>query len=230
MGRKKVGAFSRDQILKTIGDDKDPKDLSKKVSTKIKSKRSTKRVEKIDVEDEDTCGNLKMGESEEEEDMEEVFDENLDDFCDDMDELTRLMSVVEIANDPEELERQINLAAFHQFLICLPPCFHPAIKGHLTERFKSFVTFPTNQSLENHPAVTPEVVQEKLDSLSEKAGISFSLSLAPPTYHCLKCEQALHPQLGLETNVMVFDIGGPRIATKYRYRFLLHLVFPSLVC
>jgi hypothetical protein len=26
------------------------------------------------------------------------------------------------------------------------------------------------------------------------------------------------PQLGLATNVLVFDLGGPKLATKYRYR------------
>ena len=82
------------------------------------------------------------------------------------------------------------------------------------------VTFPCEQSLESHPKITAEVIEDKLHALSEKAGLSFNLSLSPPTYHCLKCERLLLPQLALATNVMVFDLGGPRIATKYRYRYL----------
>ena len=114
--------------------------------------------------------------------------------------------------------------AYHQFLIRLPAAIHPAIKGRLIELFKKLVTLPSNQNLEEHPSITPDVIQAKLDTLSETAGTSFSLCLAPPTYQCLKCEQILVPQIGLATNVMVFDLGGAKIGTKYRYRYLFIIV------
>ena len=100
----------------------------------------------------------------------------------------------------------------------MPPSLHPSIKEHLVKSFKSLVTFPDSQSLEQHPAITLHTIEDKLQALSERAGISFNLSLSPPTYRCLKCEGVLLPQLRQSTNVMVFDMGGPRIATKYRYR------------
>ena len=65
--------------------------------------------------------------------------------------------------------------------------------------------------------------------LSEKAGTSFHIVLAPPTCHCLKCGEQLTPQISLATNVMVFELGGPKIATKYRYR-LVKLVINSVIC
>ena len=276
MGRKKKGECSRDQLLKAI-EEKEPGELSEKLPksktkkttkgvkanmpekpgeiseklTNSKAKKTAKGAkanmpEKVDMEVplKNTSRNL-SGDEDDWED--EVFDESLDDLTDDMLELTRLMSVVEIGNDPDELEKQINLAglgdkiysltifnfqtfvlAFQQFLIRLPPSIHPAVKGHLTDIFKSLVTFPDYQSLENHPSITLDIIEDKLHSLSEIAGISFSLSLSPPTYHCLKCDLVLLPQLGLSTNVMVFDLGGPRIATKYRYRYLLHFMYDSV--
>ena len=81
------------------------------------------------------------------------------------------------------------------------------------------VTFPDKQNLESHPDITLGNIEDRLQALSERAGISFNLTISPPTYHCLKCEHVLLPQLALATNVMVFDVGGPKIATKYRYRY-----------
>ena len=89
------------------------------------------------------------------------------------------------------------------------------------------VTFPNCQKLEKFPTITQESIKSKLDILSNEAQVSFHLVLAPPTHHCLKCGQQLVPQIDLATNVMVFDLGGPTIATKYRYRLvgedLVHL-------
>ena len=83
--------------------------------------------------------------------------------------------------------------------------------------------FPEKQSLEIHTSITQEIIDDKLQLLSEQAGTSFGLVLAPPTFSCVKCDNVLLPQLSLATNVMVFDLDGPKIATKYRYRY----EFPS---
>ena len=130
----------------------------------------------------------------------------------------------------------LSISAYNQFLISLSPSIHPAVKGHLTELFKSLVTLPAHLYPEKYPDITPEAIQAKLNILSEEAGVSFSLILVPPTSQCLKvinsrfidpiykifwlqCSQRLRPQMGRATNVMVFELGGPKIATKYRYRY-----------
>ena len=68
----------------------------------------------------------------------------------------------------------------------MAPTLHPAVKGHLTELFKSLVTLPPQFAPDKHPAITHEAIQDRLSSISEKAGVSFSLIIAPPTFECLK--------------------------------------------
>ena len=125
MGRKKKGEFSRDNLLKNIEDDPKLKEKSAKPKekpaklkenpAKLNTKEQT-RVEKAQIP--------KIVENEFEKDLieiegdceEDVFDDNLA-AADDMDELTRLMSVVEISNDEKALEGQINLAGLGIFLV-----------------------------------------------------------------------------------------------------------------
>ena len=52
------------------------------------------------------------------------------------------MSLVEIDVDydaEDDDEKLLNLAAYQQFLVSLPPLIHPAVKGHLVEKFKGLV-------------------------------------------------------------------------------------------
>ena len=83
-------------------------------------------------------------------------------------------------------EKLLNLAAYQQFLVSLPPLIHPAVKGHLVEKYKGLVEFPTEPSIERFSCISTEMITKKLNILSEEAGISFSLILAPPTSHCSK--------------------------------------------
>ena len=124
----------------------------------------------------------------EENDSEVFVDKKEEENENETDELTRLMSLVEIDEDTEDddVEKLLSLAAFQQFLVSLPPQIHPAVKGHLVEKFKGLVEFPAQPSLERFSCISTEMIKKKLNILSEKAGLSFSLILAPPTSHCLK--------------------------------------------
>ena len=111
MGRKKKGEFSRDNLLKNIEDDLKPKENPTKLNTKEQTRVEKAQIPKI-VENEFEKDLIEIeGDCEE-----DVFDDNLA-AADDMDELTRLMSVVEISNDEKALEGQINLAGLGIFLV-----------------------------------------------------------------------------------------------------------------
>ena len=204
MGRhkKKVG-FSRTAILGNM--DQTKKQAEAETSANVE--RSTKyRKDKKPIFQKNTLTDYLDDVNEiEEDDDDEVFSETQD-----INELTRLMSVVDIVDDPEEFEKQLNMAgkykvyvkkigvltlgslitAYNQFIINLPPKLHPAIQGHLIERFKTLVSFTSHPFLERHPRITPETIEEKLTLLSEKAGVSFNLILAPPTSQCLKVKNS----------------------------------------
>lgn len=184
MGRKKKGCFSRSEILGTISNGKQEPEACYPITKTTRQRRKQSETDPFPIVEE------------------ENHDDSLD-ILEDIDELSRLMSVVEIDDDPKEFEKQLNLAgnhrpfifmenafsliaAYHHFLICLPSTIHPAVKGHLIERFKALVEFPSHPSLESFPSITPASIQEKLNNLSEESGVSFGLILAPPTSHCLK--------------------------------------------
>ena len=249
MGRKKKGVLSHDQLVKDLeankvantprvncGDEEDAKETLSKVGRGKAKKVATETSQAVTVE--------KSSVKERAYD-EDVF-EDIAEIDDDMNELTRLMSCVDIADDPLEIEKQTNLAgvrikifesnllgqvisAYHEFLIRLSPSIHPAIRQHLIELFKGMTSFPKKQPLEIHPSITPTLIEDKLQSLSEQAGTSFGLILGPPSFSCLKCATVLLPQIALATNVMVFGLDGPRIATKYRYRCTLQTYKKTLV-
>ena len=107
MGRKKKGQLSHEELLKSL-ESKTEESLPKKdevveLPTKkepelkpqktTRKAKPTKKIDNILTEEDD-----------------EVFDKDLENVEDDIDELTRLMSVVDIVNDPDELEKQIDLA------------------------------------------------------------------------------------------------------------------------
>ena len=96
MGRKKKCEFSRDNLLKNIENAKE----SDKLPAKESSKGPT-LVTEDSAELEDKWSDEVFEDEDEDQDKE---------ADDDMEELSRLMSIVDIEDDPEELEKQINLA------------------------------------------------------------------------------------------------------------------------
>ena len=97
MGRKKKCEFSRDNLLKNIENTKE--------SDKLPAKESSKGPTLVTTEDSAELEDKWSDEVFEDEDEDQ--DKEADD---DMEELSRLMSIVDIEDDPEELEKQINLA------------------------------------------------------------------------------------------------------------------------
>ena len=93
MGRKKKGCFSRSEILGTIANENKEPEVCYPIA-------KTTRQKKKKQHETDTFSMV------EDEDLEESLDIPLD-----IDEISRLMSVVVIDDDdPRELEKQLNLA------------------------------------------------------------------------------------------------------------------------
>ena len=90
MGRKKKGCFSRSEILGTISNEKQEPEACYPIAKTTRQKRKQSETDPFHI----------------------VEEENLDDsdILEDIDELSRLMSVVEIDDDPKEFEKQLNLA------------------------------------------------------------------------------------------------------------------------
>jgi hypothetical protein len=98
MGRKKKCEFSRDNLFKNIENNKESDKLPAKESSKSKGPA---HVTEDSAELEDKWSDEVFEDEDEDQDKE---------ADDDMEELSRLMSIVDIEDDPEELEKQINLA------------------------------------------------------------------------------------------------------------------------
>ena len=109
MGRKKKGECSREAILGNMEKDKELNEVSKKGSKTARKKKVVlpdSTVDKVDKEDEED-------KEEEHSDVEDFGEEEVFGECvelEDFEELTRLMSVVDIEDSPVEYEKQLNLA------------------------------------------------------------------------------------------------------------------------
>ena len=93
MGRKKKGCFSRSEILGTISNEKQEPEACYPITKTTRQKRKQSETDPFHI----------------------VEEENLNDS----DILSRLMSVVEIDDDPKEFEKQLNLAGNHRPFIYL---------------------------------------------------------------------------------------------------------------
>ena len=112
MGRKKKGEFSRDAILQKANEDKDTQIVVKDVSCTSKKKGSASQAKHKKQDDPMTD----KAEGEKEaldiiDENEEVFEDDYNvKYEDDILELTRLMSICDVADNPEEFQKQLNLA------------------------------------------------------------------------------------------------------------------------
>ena len=118
MGRKKKGEFSRDAILQKASkanEDKDTQIVVKDVSCTSKKKGSASQAKQ--KKQDDPMTDKAEGEKEALDIIDEIYEneEVFEDvynvkYEDDILELTRLMSICDVADNPEEFQKQLNLA------------------------------------------------------------------------------------------------------------------------
>ena len=129
MGRKKKGEFSREAILQKAIKAKEDEDsvVVKDVActTKKRSSASQAKAKKPDAPVRKLLAGIKASSDiiDETDDNEDVFDDDYNvKYEDDILELTRLMSVCDIADDPIEFQKQLNLAGIrgnHYWMLVL---------------------------------------------------------------------------------------------------------------
>ena len=111
-------------------------------------------------------------------------------------------------------------------LLRIPAFAHPAVTKFLISKFLEYSNISNVNTGELHKylhLITKEDIENHLSLLSAKSGTSFSQILVPPVTMCIHCDRLLDPMIKKFTQVILFDIGGVKVASKFRYRWALVL-------